>query len=86
MLISQLYRSNSLNDVGYEILQKWYQLTNAQKHSHAKWLADQLGGEGVDGKTIAVDLAGRLGVKISNNFPPPEKSSGGSKSKRRSKR
>ena len=70
MLISQLYRSNSLNAAGYEILQKWYQLTNAQKHAHAKWLADQLR-EGKDGKTIAVKLAGRLKVKIASNFPPP---------------
>ena len=72
MLISQLYRSNSLNDLGYEILQNWYKLRNAQRHAHIKWLADQLRQEGVDGKTIAVGLAARLGVTISENFPPPQ--------------
>lgn len=72
MLISQLYRSDSLNEQGYEILQKWYKLTNAQRQAQIKWLADQLRKEGVAGKTIAVELAARLGVPISQNFPPPQ--------------
>jgi hypothetical protein len=71
MLISQLYRTNpSLNEKGYEILQNWYKSTNEQKHDHMLWLADQLRA-GVDGKTIAIQLAGRLRVKIDPNFPPP---------------
>jgi hypothetical protein len=86
MLISQLYRSNSLNDLGYEILQNWYKLTNSQRHAHIKWLADQLRKEGVDAKTIAVDLADRLGVTISSNFPPPQNPPGGRRGKRRSRR
>jgi len=76
MLISQLYRSDSLNDLGYEILQNWYKLTNVQRHAQIKWLADQLRTEGVDSKTIAVGLAARLGVTISENFPPPQPPAG----------
>jgi hypothetical protein len=76
MLISQLYRTNpSLNDLGYEILQQWYKQTNEQKHSQIRWLANQLR-EGVGGKTIAVELARRLGVTISESFPPPQPPSG----------
>lgn len=85
MLISQLYRSNSLNDLGYEILQNWYKLPNSQRHAHIKWLADQLRQEGVDAKTVAVDLAARLGVPISPNFPPPQPPAGRRRRSRRSK-
>jgi hypothetical protein len=71
MLISQLYRSNpDLNERGYEILQNWYKLTNEEKHRNMLWLADQLR-NGANGKTIAVELAARLRVKINSNFPPP---------------
>jgi len=87
VLISQLYRSNpSLNDLGYEILQRWYALTNVQKQDQLRWLADQLRAEGVDGKAIAVGLADRLGVTISSDFPPPKNPPGGRRGKRRSKR
>jgi hypothetical protein len=76
MLISQLYRSDSLNNLGYEILQKWYKLTNTQRHAHIKWLADEMRKEGVAGKAIAVELADRLGVPIADNFPPPQPPAG----------
>jgi len=71
MLISQLYRTNpSLNEKGYEILQNWYKLTNEQKHDQVLWLADQLR-PGMGAKTLAIQLAARLKVKIDPNFPPP---------------
>jgi hypothetical protein len=69
MLISQLYRSNpSLSDKGYEILQNWYKLTNERKHGEMLWLADQLRA-GANGKTIAIELAARLKVKLDPSFP-----------------
>ena len=71
MLISQLYRSNyDLNDKGYQILQNWEKQTNDQKQKNIEWLADQLR-MGTSGKTIAIQLANRLGVPISPTFPPP---------------
>lgn len=71
MLISQLYRSNyDLNDKGYQILQNWERQTNDQKQKNVEWLADQLR-LGTSGKLIAIQLASKLGVIISPNFPPP---------------
>jgi len=74
MLISQLYRTNTnpyLNEKGYEILQNWYKQTNEQKQKTIEWLADQLRDDKRRGKDIAIELAKRLGVTISANFPPP---------------
>lgn len=72
MLIAQLYRSNSLNERGFEILQRWNNLTNLEKQRHVRWLADQLRGQKVRAPNdIAVKLAARLGVRISKKFPPP---------------
>jgi hypothetical protein len=73
-LISQLYRSNpTLNEVGFQILENWYKQTSEQKTDHLKWLADQLRKSGaLSGKQVAVGLAHRLGVEISDDFPPPK--------------
>jgi hypothetical protein len=73
MLISQLYRSTSLNDVGFEILQKWYQLPPNEKAKILKDLADELRSNTKTGSQIAVDLARAIGVQIDQNFPPPKK-------------
>ena len=71
MLISQLYRGNyDLNDKGYQVLQAWYNQTNDEKQRNIEWLANELRG-GTPGKAIAIQLAYRLRVTISSNFPPP---------------
>lgn len=74
MLITQLYRDNpGLNELGYQILQKWYAQSDVQKQDNVAWLADQLRSN-QGGKFIAVTLAQRLGVQISSHtFPPPSK-------------
>ena len=72
-LISQLFRSNaSLNELGFKILENWYKQTAQQKTEHLKWLADELRTATLSGKQIAVELADRLGVQISDDFPPPK--------------
>jgi hypothetical protein len=71
MLISQLYRGNyDLNDKGYQILQAWYNQTNDDKQRNIEWLANELRAN-APGKAIAIQLALRLRVPISSNFPPP---------------
>jgi len=66
-LISQLFRSNpSLNELGFKILENWYKQTAQQKTEHLKWLADELRTATLSGKQIAVELADRLGVQISD--------------------
>ena len=73
MLITQLYRDNpGLNELGYQIVQKWYAQSDAQKQDNVAWLADQLRSN-QGGKFVAVALALRLGIVISPNFPPPSK-------------
>ena len=84
MLITQLYRSNSdpnLDEMGFKILNKWNKLTNEKKQEYMEWLADQLRKkEGAMAPTkIAVELAVKIGVKISDDFPPPQKPSSGRK-------
>jgi hypothetical protein len=75
MLITQLYRSNpSLNDIGFDILQAWNSQTNKEKQANVQWLADQLRSKQTLKPTdIAVALAKRLKVPISDDFPPPKK-------------
>lgn len=80
-LISQLFRSNpSLNEVGFKILENWYKQTAQQKTEHLIWLADELRKTTpLSGKKIAVELADRLGVQISDDFPPPKPKGRGKK-------
>jgi hypothetical protein len=77
MLITQLYRSDanpSLNDIGFEILQRWNSQTNREKQANIQWLAEQLRNKQTLKPTdIAVALAKKLGVTISDDFPPPKK-------------